>query len=379
MAKLKSSQAGKFLYGFLFVVVLPVLLVVWARATEAKVHLPAIHSVLIGSIISLCGGITMLWGMISLTVYGKGLPMSPYPPTLFVSRGIYNLIAHPIYTGFCILCIGVAIGTGSASGLWLVSATMILGCVALVQGFEKHGLRDRFGPAIRDPILHLPSNDESTPTFADRLSVYALVLFPWLILYEAVRFIGLPPDAVTVYTQIERSLPVFEWTEVVYASTYIFVIMVPIVARTRRDLRDFSISGLIATGLIILLFLTLPFIAPPRPFTPHGLFGRLLNWERSIDTPAAAFPSFHVLWAFLAARVFVRRMRSWKYIWWGWAIAVSISCITTGMHAAIDVVAGFIVFAIVACRQAIWDKVRGGYRICRELVERVAFWTGSSD
>ena len=50
-----------------------------------------------------------------------------------------------------------------------------------------------------------------------------LVFLPWLVLFEAVELLGVPPDAVSEWQRWERSLPVIPWTEVVYALTYPFV------------------------------------------------------------------------------------------------------------------------------------------------------------
>ena len=140
----RTALFGKILYGLLFLVVLPVLLYVWARATEAYVNLPAVASVPVGLALSLCGVLTMVIGMATLMLYGDGLPMNAYPPGRFVVQGIYRVLSHPIYTGFCAACVGTAIAIGSRSGLWLVSPIVMLGCVALVQGFENPDLRARF-------------------------------------------------------------------------------------------------------------------------------------------------------------------------------------------------------------------------------------------
>ena len=360
-----DSNLGRILYGALFIVVLPALLIAWAKMAASSVRLPAVASFAGGAALAFCGAVIMLAGMAALIVYGRGLPMNAYPPLRFVTQGIYRFTPHPIYTGFSIVCIGVAIAASSASGLWLVSPVVILGCVALVEGFEKHDLRHRFPSAPAKPLIRIPANEPLSPTIADRLSVYVLVLLPWLILYEAVRALGIPRDAVEAIFPFERNLPVFEWSEVFYASTYPFVILAPLVARTKRDLREFSIAGLISTGLIILLFLAVPLIAPPRPFTPHGPLGRLLEWERANDTPAAAFPSFHVAWAFLAARVYASSVRAPKALWWGWATIISISCITTGMHATVDVISGLVVFLFVIRIQTVWQRTR-------LLTERIA-------
>ena len=365
MSLKNSPTVGKALYGLLFIAVLPALLIVWARAVEINVRLFVFEVRPIGIAFILCGAVIMISGMLALIAYGKGLPMNPYPPVHYVTKGIYRLTSHPIYTGFSIICIGCALVFNSGSGLLLVSPVVILGCVALVQGFEKHDLRKRFGESLAKPLIHLPANETASPSFADRVSVYVLVLFPWVILYETVRWIGIPSDAVVAYLPFETKLSVYEWTEGFYASTYVVALLAPLVAKTKRDLREASISGWVATGLIILFFLTLPFIAPPRPFVPHGLLGNLLLWERAHDTAAAAFPSFHVVWAFLAARVYARRWPSLKIIWWGWAVLVSISCVTVGMHAVVDVLAGLVVVWFVTQLQMIWEQVR-------KLTERIA-------
>jgi protein-S-isoprenylcysteine O-methyltransferase Ste14/membrane-associated phospholipid phosphatase len=360
-----SATIGKILYGLLFALALPVLLIAWASVTEKSVRLPAFKLPAAGTTLALGGTVIMLAGIAALAVYGKGLPMNAYPPARYVTQGIYKLTAHPIYTGFSILCIGTAIATGSASGLWLVSPVVVLGCVALVQGFENHDLRKRFDHPQAQPWLHLPMREQAPPTIPDRVSVYLLVFLPWVILYEAVRLIGIPADAFVAFFRVETRLPVYEWTELIYASTYAFVLLVPLIAKSKADLRDFSIASFIATGLIILLFLVVPFIAPPRPFLPRGLLGNLLAWERAHDTPAAAFPSFHVVWALLAARVYAARMPAWRVAWWGWALLISISCVTTGMHAIVDVLAGFIVFVLVMRLSVVWQEVR-------RLTERIA-------
>jgi protein-S-isoprenylcysteine O-methyltransferase Ste14 len=361
---MRSSIIGKISYGALFTVALPVLLAAWAKTTEPRVSLEAVGTRATGVAIISFGATVMIAGMAALLLYGKGLPMNAYPPRQFVSRGIYRFIAHPIYAGFCLICVGAAIVAKSPSGLWLISPMVILACVALVEGFERDNLRKRFGKELR-PLLSLPRDENSPPNFADRVSVYVLVIIPWFVLYEAVRLIGVPRDAVSAYLPFENHLPVYQWTELIYVTTYFFALLAPLVAKTRHDLREASISGLIGTGIIVLLFLVLPLIAPPRAFVSHGLPGDLLNWERSIDTPAAAFPSFHVFWAFVAATVYTGRMRSLKIIWWSWAMLISISCVTTSMHAIVDVLAGFLVFLAVINRGVVWEKMR-------YLTERVA-------
>ena len=352
------ERINKVLYALLFAVILPLLLVAWASFSAPNVPLPCAAGPEVGWIAVVFGLVLMVSGVWALKVYGNGLPMNPYPPKTYVSRGIFRFVAHPIYVGFSMLCVGASLVAESPSGLWLVSPVVVLGCVALVEGYERPDLETRFGRAVQKPLLSLPANDDCAPTFWDRLSVYLLVLLPWLILYEAVRLLGLPADSFNVYLPFENHLPVLQWTEALYISAYVVVPLAPIVAPTRVQLREFSIAGLVATGVITILFLAIPIVAIPRAFDSTTPLGDLLLFERAKDTPAAAFPSFHVVWALLAARVFAGRFPSVRVLWWIWAGVVSASCVTTGMHAIVDVLAGFVVCFLAMRIRTVWETVR---------------------
>ena len=161
---MKTSVLGKIFYGSLFTIVLPLLLFIWARATSDIVKAPVVTDDFLGILAAGAGGIFMAMGMITLIVRGKGLPMNAYPPTLYVKSGIYAYVSHPIYIGFCACAIGTSIVFRSSSGLWLVSPILILGCVALVYGYEHHNLRERFGDAISRPVVSLPPATDTPAT-----------------------------------------------------------------------------------------------------------------------------------------------------------------------------------------------------------------------
>lgn len=346
----------KLLYGAAFVLVLPLLLVVWARATAGAVLLPVPFPAAAGVVAAAAGLALMLAGMGTLWVYGRGLPMNAYPPPVYVARGVYRWIAHPIYVGFSMAVAGLAVAAGSGSGFWLVSPVAMLGAAALVFGYEREDLTRRFGK-LAQPALSLPDGP-GRPAAPERIACYALVILPWLILYEAVRGMGIPPDAIAAYLPFEARLPVLEWTELFYGSTYVMVCVAPLVAASRYDLRRFAVRGLLAMALAFTLYLALPLIAPPRAFVPQSVLGRLLAWERAIDTPAEALPSFHVIWALLAAEVFAGRTPRLKWIWRTWAVLVAASCVTTGNHAIADVLGGFGAYALVAHAGRIWEYLR---------------------
>jgi prolipoprotein diacylglyceryltransferase/protein-S-isoprenylcysteine O-methyltransferase Ste14 len=351
------TRVGTWLYGAAFALLLPLGLVRWAGATAGIVHIPLRACPPLGLPLALAGACLLLLGMHDLWIYGGGLPMNAYPPPHYVNRGIYAQLPHPIYVGFVMACVGVSIAVGSASGLWLVSPLVALGCTALVLGYEQHDLASRFGRAPR-PLL--PVAGLTCPTARDRLACYLFVFVPWVVLYEGVIALGLPPDATTAHLAFEPDLPVLEWCEAFYFSAYVVTGLAPLFARTRDDLRSFCVRALWAMVIAFSLYLALPFGAPQRGFTPHTPLGRLLSWERTLDNAAGAFPSFHVIWGFLSADVYARRAQSrfWKGAWLGWAWLVAASCVATGQHPIADVAAGMAVAALVVRGGAVWQWIR---------------------
>lgn len=355
-----GRMPGKALYGFLFVFVIPAGLVVWAHSAGSNVGFPPVLAVGWGWALVVAGAVLTASGMLSLWIFGKGLPMNAYPPPLYVTRGAYRFLRHPIYVGFSLLWIGASLASGSAAGLWLVCPVAVLSCAALVFGYENIDLRERFGDRLPEPVFHLPSADKIPPKLSDRFSVYVLVLMPWAALYELLASRGIPRDAVSAFLPFEAELPVIEWTEWLYASTYLLVALAPWVAPTKRALRDFAWQGLAATFLMLLFFTALPLVAPPRPFTPHGWAGQLLLFERRLDTPANAFPSYHAFWVLLAMSLFAARMPRLRYVWWGLGAAVCVSCLTTGMHALVDVAGGAALFFAARYGRRLWELLRLG-------------------
>lgn len=357
---------GKVLYGALFVVVVPALLVSWARATRDVVKLPAIHSLPIGLAVAVASSLVMVLGWFALFHFGGGLPMNAFPPPRFVAKGAYRWLPHPIYAGFCGVCGGVSIACGSSSGLWLITPTMVLGCIALVVGHERHDLRARFGErADTESAIALCRDEPTPPTLGERLALFPLVLFPWALGYEAVALIGRPIDARVATFAFEARLPVWEWAELIYASTYVLVLAAPFVARTRRDLRRLGRDAIFCMAIAFPLYLVIPLVSPPRPFTPHGPLGAMLMQERAWDTEAAAFPSFHVLWALLSTDALASRLPRLRLFFRAIALAIAGSCLATGMHAVVDVAFAFVVYALVRNASSIWGATRS-------LTERIA-------
>ncbi len=351
-------SVGKLAYGALFMMVLPALLWAWGHQLDQVVELPALRAPVAGAIIAFAGALVAGLGVRALWVHGGGLPMSPYPPLRRVSGDIYGVMSHPIYVGAVAFAGGLALAVGSAAGLWLVTPLLGLTAAVYVLGYEGEATVARYGRARTLPLLHLPLASDARPDARDRWSIYLLVFLPWLVLYLGVERLGVPPGAVVGYLPGEAELPVWPATEAVYALGYLFTLAAPLVSRTRAALRTFAIRGLLATALAVLVYLVAPVIAPAKPYEGGGLWGTLLRWERAGDQPVTAFPAFHAIWAILAASAFAERWPRWRAAWWTVAAAISASCLTTGMHALVDVAAAWALGAALLRANRIREAIR---------------------
>lgn len=343
-------------YAALFVGVLPALLVLWAWRLDAWVRLPVPDAAWAGAALAVVGTATMLLGTFALWQYGGGLPMSAFPPERLVARGVYRYVADPLYVGAVALAFGVSLAVASPAGLWIVSPVLALSCVAWVMGFEREHTRLHFG-AVATPLLRLPADVDDAPTAWHRAAVYALVFVPWLVTYLSVEFLGAPPDAPSSYFAIDYRIPVVPSTALVYEFVYPMVVLAPLFARRQRDLRLFARRGLWAIAFIIPFYLLVPVVAEPRPLPGAGFFVAWLELERSINSPLTAFPAFHVVWACIAASMYTVTYRHGRWMWIA-AFAIGASCTTVGIHAAADVLAALVLFAVLARGARLWELLR---------------------
>jgi protein-S-isoprenylcysteine O-methyltransferase Ste14 len=337
----------KVAYGLLFVAVVPCLLAVWAVSAEENVGLQVYGTPLAGWALASIGLLLMAVGMRELWRVGGGLPMNAFPPPRMVAGGIFGLLPHPIYTGFTTACLGISMAARSAAGLWLVTPSAILGCAAIVLGYERHDLQTRFGRTLRI----LPADEESPPTTIERAKFLVLVLGAWVALYEFTAY--LPAQGIAFAFPFESGMKAYAWTAPLYQSVYLTVVMAPWWAQTRGDLRKMMISGWVATVLVFPIYWVLPSAAPRPAIEGEGWAATLLSLERSAYPPVAAFPSFHVLWA-----IFIARLIRPRWLGAAYAAGVAVSCVTTGMHYIADVIAAAAIAPLLLEPSRIWGPMR---------------------
>ena len=357
-------RLARLAYGGLFVVVLPVGLLLWARAMSPLVPLPVIHAPYAGAAVATLGVLLIAAGIRDLIVVGGGLPMNAFPPPRLVRTGTYRWVRDPIYIGFVLACAGVSIASGSPAGLWVVTPVTALTCAALVYGYERHDLRRRFGhEASRRTLLSIPPDDDQAGGATDRAAVVLWVLVPWVVIFYAVQALGRRADAFGTMLPFERGWTVLQWTELGYVSAYLFIPLTVLLVRTERDLRRFAVQALIATVVVSIAWLTIPVVATNRPFVPTSALGRLLAFEQAHSNGVAAFPAFHVLWALIAAEAWRGNAGSsgrhwWGWIGWLWAAIITVASVTTSMHTVVEVAAAVVLFLPIRRYERTWESVR---------------------
>ena len=355
LERVEHSVIPRIAYGAAFTVLLPIALICWAYATRNLITATPVRALVLGLGIVAAGFVCLATGMAVLWFKGGGLPMNAFPPSRFVADGIYAIFPHPIYAGFTLTCAGISLAVGSASGLWLVTPTVALGCVALVLGYELPDLKTRFGS--KACLLVLPPADKVSPSLSERARCFFTVLLPWLLVYEAIFRLGIPHDARSTYLPFELGGPVWPMAEALYASVYIVVCLTPVLLRSRADLRWFSVHAFVAMVIVFPLYLVLPLVGEPRPFVASGFWGHILQYERTVQSGAASFPSFHVVWALIAAEALGHRNKVHSTFAHTWAVLALLSCWLTGMHSLADIAAGIAVFVAVLRSESLWHKV----------------------
>jgi prolipoprotein diacylglyceryltransferase/protein-S-isoprenylcysteine O-methyltransferase Ste14 len=333
------TTAGKLLYGATFVVLVPVALIAWAASTARVVHLPVMRSFPLGASLAVMGALLVLLGMRDLWVYGGGLPMNAQPPPHYVTRGAYRLLPHPIYTGFSLLCVGVSILAGSASGLWFVSPLVMLACAALVVGYEHHDLRDRFGP-IEGCVL--PLRENSSPTLVERLRCCLVVVLPWIILCVSAELISAPGRPL-VQLGLIALVP---------------FLLAPFFASRRIQLRTFAMRALVAMPIALALFLALPTIVPSWFFAAHAWIPREWFEPTPPNSLTTFLPSPGIICALLAAEVFAERWHSARWLFRGLAMLLALGLVLTGGTAVLCALTAGLTIIVTSHIERAWLAMR---------------------
>ena len=130
----------------------------------------------------------------------------------------------------------------------------------------------------------------------------------------------------------------------VYASLYIFVVVLPLLVLRGRDLFRQTMRGYLAVMLTAYAgFLVYPTSAPRvEELTGSGFTAWMLRLFYSIDAPYNCFPSLHVAYSFVSAFACYRVHHGLGVTAIVWAALIAVSTVFTKQHYAIDAIAGVV-------------------------------------
>ena len=248
MDRLRKLAVTKLLYGLLFVGLLPLLLVIWAAKTRDVVALRTVHSLLWGLVTAGVGVLLMVGDSVAVAAWRRSADECVSSPRV-------------MFPAESTTCSPTRSMSGSRVSAW---ESRSLSARRAGYGWYRRPwsllvrpwFSDTNSPTcMHDSVMHfqnkfLPPDDRSHPTPLERSRCYLTVLWPWFILYEAVIALGIPADAKLAYLPFESRLRVWPWTEILYGSVYVVMVLVPLKARTRHALRWFSSRALLSMVIV---------------------------------------------------------------------------------------------------------------------------------
>lgn len=135
-------------YVVAFWVALPLVLIMLGRWLDTVLRLTLDPLPWWGWILLVSGLGFLGWGALWLHIKGHGLPVSALPPPNLVVSGPYGLVRHPMYLGYNVALVGLALILGSW-GLFIVGGPLFLLCWVVYARYEERGLLRRFGAEYR--------------------------------------------------------------------------------------------------------------------------------------------------------------------------------------------------------------------------------------
>lgn len=174
---------------------------------------------------------------------------------------------------------------------------------------------------------------------------------------------GLTPS-VLPFSWVDRAAPFLPWTFWIYASVYLIYFTSVALQRDAEAFTKFLWGYVLAYGGSALFFVFVPTTFPREMFAlpeeSMTFSEATLDWFRGIDRPTNCFPSMHVASAVMSTMVFYRRRPVVFVIFCVWALAISVTTLTTKQHFFVDVVSGvgfglvchLLVFKMIRSRQA---------------------------
>lgn len=347
-----NTLLGKVLYGFFFVIILPLLLWLWSIKSNHVIDLPMIKSDW-GIAIMMAGLVLILWSMLLLIIHGDGLPMNAYPTNKLVRKGPYYIFKHPIYIGTGILLIGASIWLGLASALWLVTPITIMAMVALVLGYEKIELENKF-PEYQKPVFFsIPKLADKNVKLQQKIAVVILFYFILVSGNLVVWFL---------FGNLQNKISIIDfenvpnYLQIIGFLSFLLPISIVFLSLKQNVLREWMISSIIAMGIIFYIALIWPVFG-----SQYFINSELENLNGYLLI-TSTLPACLML---LLAGTYTRAISKLKWVIWVIAIIFTLVILINTSSPLINLLITIIAFLISYCWKLIW-------LFLRDLSEKIA-------
>jgi prolipoprotein diacylglyceryltransferase len=143
-----------------------------------------------------------------------------------------------------------------------------------------------------------------------------------------------------------------------YSIVLALFLLTPLLAHTRKELRNFAVRGLVAMLIAFALFLALPMLLPDRAFITHAWIGHAGSLKFAQDNLFNFFPSPIIICAILAAETLVERWHAIRWLFRGLAIVAACSLVLTGSTGALSALAGILTITAASHIEQAWKATR---------------------
>ncbi len=162
------------------------------------------------------------------------------------------------------------------------------------------------------------------------------------------QFIFFEPTEIP-YTPLDKIIPSWSWTIVIYFSLYVQVSVMFFVVDEASVLWRFFIAYMIAGAILTVFYLFLPTTHnfPPPVDRPVYFFDEIVLWLRNFDIAANQLPSGHATYSMIGPFFLLALGRKrWGQLFFLWGFAICVSTLMVKQHNIIDVLVG-ILFAFI--------------------------------
>jgi membrane-associated phospholipid phosphatase len=163
------------------------------------------------------------------------------------------------------------------------------------------------------------------------------------ILYLLTGNVHLRTPRTLTPSHLDELMPFTDWTIWIYHSQFFFLLFNVYLIKRAENLQRVFYAMVLASLLSFCIFIIYPTTVPRSLSLPDGLTAKAFAFLYSMDTSSNCLPSLHVSLAWLAATGVLSERTKLSALAIVWAIAITLSTMTTKQHYLVDIIGGLAV------------------------------------